>query len=192
TPCSSMPGPLCQGVPSAIQSHGAAKPVSQLRAATTGSAGLDLIMQQDTEFTLPGEVHVVETQAKGPLPAGMVGHVLPRSHAGRKGFFVIPGVIDPDYQGIIKVQVWTNLPQTLPRDQSVAQLILVPYSVPGAVQQERGDAGFGSTLIGLTTTVTGTQNTLYYIWTDGMDCTTQQVSQMTPKLGGEMSDYAGG
>uniref|UniRef100_A0A8C0QSA0 dUTPase-like domain-containing protein n=1 Tax=Chelonoidis abingdonii TaxID=106734 RepID=A0A8C0QSA0_CHEAB len=119
-----------------------------LKTATAGSAGLDLIMQQTTDFVLPGEVRVIDTQARGPLPAGMVGLVLPRSHAGRKGFFVIPGVIDADYQGIIKVQVRTNLPQTLPKDQSIAQLIFVPYSVPGAVQQERGDAGFDSTLIG--------------------------------------------
>ncbi|XP_074986999.1 uncharacterized protein LOC142072805 isoform X2 [Caretta caretta] len=117
-----------------------------MRAATAGSAGLDLIMQEDTDFRLPGEVCAIPTQVTGPLPAGFVGLVLPRSHAGKQGFFVIPGVIDADYTGIIKVQVWTHLPQSLPRGRSIAQLILVPYQVPAAEDRTRGGGGFGSTL----------------------------------------------
>uniref|UniRef100_A0A8C8R513 dUTPase-like domain-containing protein n=1 Tax=Pelusios castaneus TaxID=367368 RepID=A0A8C8R513_9SAUR len=111
-----------------------------------GSAGLDLILQADTDFQLPGEVHMIPTQVTGPLPPQMVGLILPRSHAGRKGFFVIPGVVDADYTGVLKVQVWTNLPQRLPRGSSIAQLILVPYSVLGVESRERGTGGFGSTL----------------------------------------------
>ncbi|CAM4595167.1 unnamed protein product [Lepidochelys kempii] len=117
-----------------------------MRAVTAGSAGLDLIMQEDTDFRLPGEVCAIPTQVTGPLPAGFVGLVLPRSHAGKQGFFVIPGVIDADYTGIIKVQVWTHLPQSLPRGRSIAQLILVPYQVPAAEDRTRGGGGFGSTL----------------------------------------------
>ncbi|XP_048700863.2 uncharacterized protein LOC125634328 isoform X3 [Caretta caretta] len=117
-----------------------------MRAATAGSAGLDLIMQEDTDFRLPGEVCAIPTQVTGPLPAGFVGLVLPRSHAGKQGFFVIPGVIDADYTGIVKVQVWTHLPQSLPRGWSIAQLILVPYQVPAAEDRTRGGGGFGSTL----------------------------------------------
>uniref|UniRef100_A0A8C8RK42 dUTPase-like domain-containing protein n=1 Tax=Pelusios castaneus TaxID=367368 RepID=A0A8C8RK42_9SAUR len=118
-------------------------PVRRLRAATSGSASLDLILQTDTDFQLPGEVHVVPTQVKGPLPPHVVGLILPRSHAGRKGFFVIPGVVDADYSGVLKVQVWTNLPQQLSKGSSVAQLILLPSLVPGAEHRERGDGGFG-------------------------------------------------
>nr|XP_048723916.1 uncharacterized protein LOC125644273 [Caretta caretta] len=117
-----------------------------MRAATAGSAGLDLIMQEDTDFRLPGEVCAIPTQVMGPLPAGFVGLVLPRSHAGKQGFFVIPGVIDADYTGIVRVQVWTHLPQSLPRGRSIAQLILVPYQVPAAEDRTRGGGGFGSTL----------------------------------------------
>ncbi|CAM4657404.1 unnamed protein product, partial [Lepidochelys kempii] len=65
---------------------------------------------------------------------------------GNRAFFVIPGVIDADYTGIIKVQVWTHLPQSLPRGWSIAQLILVPYQVPAAENRTRGGGGFGSTL----------------------------------------------
>nr|XP_048720710.1 uncharacterized protein LOC125642866 isoform X1 [Caretta caretta]XP_048720711.1 uncharacterized protein LOC125642866 isoform X1 [Caretta caretta]XP_048720713.1 uncharacterized protein LOC125642866 isoform X1 [Caretta caretta] len=103
-------------------------------------------MQEDTDFRLPGEVCAIPTQVTGPLPAGFVGLVLPRSHAGKQGFFVIPGVIDADYTGIVKVQVWTHLPQSLPRGRSIAQLILVPYQVPAAEDRTRGGGGFGSTL----------------------------------------------
>uniref|UniRef100_A0A8C8SGX8 dUTPase-like domain-containing protein n=1 Tax=Pelusios castaneus TaxID=367368 RepID=A0A8C8SGX8_9SAUR len=123
----------------------AAVPVRRLRAATNGSAGLDLILQADTDFQLPGEVHVIPTQVTGPLPPQVVGLILPRSHAGRMGFFVIPGVIDADYTGILKVQVWTSLPQQLPKGSSIAQLILVPFWVPGAKNKERATGGFGST-----------------------------------------------
>ncbi|CAM4700433.1 unnamed protein product [Lepidochelys kempii] len=117
-----------------------------MKAATAGSAGLDLIMQEDADFQLPGEVCAIPTQVMGPLPAGFVGLVLPRSHAGKQGFFVIPGVIDADYTGVIKVQLWTHLPQSLPCGRSIAQLILVPYQVPAAEDRARGGGGFGSTL----------------------------------------------
>ncbi|CAM5113626.1 unnamed protein product [Eretmochelys imbricata] len=117
-----------------------------MRVATTGSAGLDLIMQEDADFRLPGEVCAIPTQVTGPLPAGFVGLVLPRSHTGKQGFFVIPGVIDADYTGVIKVQVWTHLPQSLPHGRSIAQLIIVPYQVPATEEWARGGNGFGSTL----------------------------------------------
>ncbi|CAM4611912.1 unnamed protein product [Lepidochelys kempii] len=117
-----------------------------MKAATAGSAGLDLIMQEDADFQLPGEVCAIPTQVTGPLPAGFVGLVLPCSHAGKQGFFVIPGVIDADYNGVIKVQVWTHLPQSLLCGRSIAQLILVPYQVPAAEDRARGRGGFGSTL----------------------------------------------
>ncbi|CAM4526053.1 unnamed protein product [Lepidochelys kempii] len=117
-----------------------------MRAATAGSAGLDLIMQEDADFRLPGEVCAIPTQVTGPLPAGFVGLVVPRSHAGKQGFFVIPGVIDADYTGVIKLQVWTHLPQSLPCGRSIAQLILVPYQVPAAEEWAQGGNNFGSTL----------------------------------------------
>uniref|UniRef100_A0A8C8SIU3 dUTPase-like domain-containing protein n=1 Tax=Pelusios castaneus TaxID=367368 RepID=A0A8C8SIU3_9SAUR len=121
-------------------------PVRRLRAATSGSAGLDLILQTATDFQLPGEVHVTPTQVMGPVPPHAVGLILPRSHAGSKGFFVIPGVVHANYTGVLKVQVWTNPPQQLPKGSSVAQLILLPSLVPGAQHKERSDGGFGSTL----------------------------------------------
>ncbi|CAM4563569.1 unnamed protein product [Caretta caretta] len=136
--CRSRSGNHTTNGPNSVVSHSdncssALKSVDSMRAATAGSAGLDLIMQEDADFQLPGEVCAIPTQVTGPLPDGFVGLVLPRSHAGKQGFFfVIPGVIDTDYTGVIKVQVWTHLPQSLPLGRSIAQLILVPYQVPAA------------------------------------------------------------
>uniref|UniRef100_A0A670XQU4 dUTPase-like domain-containing protein n=1 Tax=Pseudonaja textilis TaxID=8673 RepID=A0A670XQU4_PSETE len=74
-------------------------------AATRGSAGIDLILQEEVNFKFPGEVQVVPSQLSGPLPQNCVGLVLPRSSMGKKGIFVIPGAIDSDYTGIIYVQL---------------------------------------------------------------------------------------
>lgn len=52
---------------------------------------------------------MIPTQLRGPLPKDTVGLLLPRSHAPKKGIFVIQGIIDSDFTGIIKVQVWTYL-----------------------------------------------------------------------------------
>uniref|UniRef100_A0A670ZLP5 dUTPase-like domain-containing protein n=1 Tax=Pseudonaja textilis TaxID=8673 RepID=A0A670ZLP5_PSETE len=102
-------------------------------AATRGSAGIDLILQEEVNFIFPGEVQVVPSQLSGPLPQNYVGLVLPRSSMSKKGIFVIPGVIDSDYTGIIYVQF-------------PAQLLHLPYFVPaGEEPKERGEGGFGST-----------------------------------------------
>lgn len=109
-------------------------------------------------FKFPGEVQVVPSQLSGPLPSGYVGLILPRSSMGKKGIFVIPGVIDSDYTGVIFIQLWTNMPQTLPSNTSPAQLLHLPYFVPaGGRDRDRGDGGFGSTdpvVIALTTPIT--------------------------------------
>uniref|UniRef100_A0A8D0DIH0 Peptidase A2 domain-containing protein n=1 Tax=Salvator merianae TaxID=96440 RepID=A0A8D0DIH0_SALMN len=110
-----------------------------------GSAGLDLTDTSAVEFKFPYEVQLCDTQIRGPLPSQTVRLILPQSSANKKGIFVVPGVIDTDYTGILKVQLWTNLPQTPPEKTSVSQLILLPYVTPGASTVERGDRGFGST-----------------------------------------------
>uniref|UniRef100_A0A8C6XUK4 dUTPase-like domain-containing protein n=1 Tax=Naja naja TaxID=35670 RepID=A0A8C6XUK4_NAJNA len=115
-------------------------------AATRGSAGIDLILQEEVKFKFPGEVQVVPSQLSGPLPQNYVGLVLPWSSMGKNGIFVIPGVIDSDYTGIIYVQLWTNFPQILPIHSSPAQLLHLPYFVPaGGEPKERGEGGFVST-----------------------------------------------
>uniref|UniRef100_A0A674JUG6 dUTPase-like domain-containing protein n=1 Tax=Terrapene triunguis TaxID=2587831 RepID=A0A674JUG6_9SAUR len=99
--------------------------VHDVPATTRGSAGIDLVNQEDMDITLPGEVLLMPSQIQGPLPEGMVGLVLPRSSASKQGLFVVPGVVDSDYGGIIHVQLWSHLPKQLFQGDAWAQLILV-------------------------------------------------------------------
>uniref|UniRef100_A0A674HZF8 dUTPase-like domain-containing protein n=1 Tax=Terrapene triunguis TaxID=2587831 RepID=A0A674HZF8_9SAUR len=75
--------------------------VHDVPAATRGSAGIDLVNQKNMDITLPEEVLLMPSQIQGPLPEGTVGLVLPRSSASKQGLFVVPGVVDSDYGGII-------------------------------------------------------------------------------------------
>ncbi|XP_058039686.1 uncharacterized protein LOC131198731 [Ahaetulla prasina] len=113
--------------------------------ATASSAGVDLVTQEDLDFKFPLEVKLVPSQFSGPIPSGLVGLILPRSSAHKLGCFVVPGVIDSDYTGVILMQIWVNIPQLLSKGSSVAQLLFLPYKVPISGTGHRGDAGFGST-----------------------------------------------
>ncbi|XP_050777715.1 deoxyuridine 5'-triphosphate nucleotidohydrolase-like [Gopherus flavomarginatus] len=112
--------------------------------ATSGSAGIDLENAQDMDSQLPGEVLLMPTQLRGPLPPGTVGLVLPRSSAHYKGIMTVPGVIDADYTGTIYAQYWGQLPLSLKKGESWSQLLLLPYYCSAVSLQER-TGGFGST-----------------------------------------------
>uniref|UniRef100_A0A8C6VGA7 dUTPase-like domain-containing protein n=1 Tax=Naja naja TaxID=35670 RepID=A0A8C6VGA7_NAJNA len=118
--------------------------ISTQRPATAGSAGINLITQEDCVFDFPHVVHILPLQLTGPLPTGSVGLILPRSSASKKGLFVVPGVMDTDYEGIIKIQIYSNIPQTINKGDSWAQLIILPVPMPGQPSTvRRGDGGFG-------------------------------------------------
>uniref|UniRef100_A0A670YIH5 dUTPase-like domain-containing protein n=1 Tax=Pseudonaja textilis TaxID=8673 RepID=A0A670YIH5_PSETE len=107
--------------------------LSHSSPATAGSAGIDLITQEEIEFKFPMEVKIVPSQFKGPLPSGLVGLILPHSSAHKKGYFVVPGVTDSDYTGIVMIQIWVNLPQVLPssicgQDNILNNRTLLSYS----------------------------------------------------------------
>uniref|UniRef100_A0A8C3FD01 dUTPase-like domain-containing protein n=1 Tax=Chrysemys picta bellii TaxID=8478 RepID=A0A8C3FD01_CHRPI len=85
----------------------------KLLSTKGGSAGIDLVNQKNMDITLPGEVLLMPSQIQGPLPEGTVGLVLPRSSVSKQGLFVVPGVVDSDYGGIIHVQLWSHLPKQL-------------------------------------------------------------------------------
>jgi hypothetical protein len=82
-----------------------------------------------------------------------VGLLFGRSPSALHGLIVHPGVIDPDYQGVIKVMV--SSPRVIvsisPGDR-VAQIVLLPSLhglVPSAGKQ-RGKGGFGALGVDLT------------------------------------------
>lgn len=86
----------------------------------------------------------------GPLPAGFCALLIGRSSTSKAGLFVLPGVIDTDYTGEIKIMAWTPTPPcTIPAGERIAQLILLPNvqreKGDPILGQQRGSAGFGST-----------------------------------------------
>ena len=124
--------------------------------ATSGSAGYDLF-STDSYVVLPGRRVVVSTGISIQLPPGTYGRIAPRSGlAVKHGLDTLAGVIDPDYQGEIKV-VLQNLdmqqPFVIRPGYRIAQLILENFTVAevNEVPTEntpltaRGASGFGST-----------------------------------------------
>lgn len=88
----------------------------------------------------------IPTGVFGPLPEGTVGILLGRSSLTMKGLQVLPGVIDNDYQGEIKVMCSAprNIITIQPKDR-IAQLVLLPLVKVGrALQPKRGTGSFGS------------------------------------------------
>ena len=103
-----------------------------------------------------GGVKTFATGIKMAIPAGYMGHIVPRSGlAAKHGIQVMAGIIDSDYRGEIKV-VLTCARSGGPYQHNVnvgdriAQLLIVPnpsiMSCEGKVDETERDAGgFGST-----------------------------------------------
>ena len=66
--------------------------VSNLHAATRGSAGLDLVTTNKLILKKQDQVITAPTGVWGPLPPRMVCLILERSTIATKGIFVQPGV----------------------------------------------------------------------------------------------------
>ena len=124
--------------------------------STPGAAGYDLF-STDSYVVLPGRRVVVSTGVSVQLPPGTYGRVAPRSGLSVKhGLDVLAGVIDPDYQGEVKV-VLQNLdaqqPFVIRPGYRIAQLILENFTTAEVIEvpnenvapTERGPNGFGST-----------------------------------------------
>uniref|UniRef100_A0A8V5H155 Uncharacterized protein n=1 Tax=Melopsittacus undulatus TaxID=13146 RepID=A0A8V5H155_MELUD len=117
---------------------------------TSGSLGLDLAASVDCVLhtNLPQRI---PTNVYGPIkingnPVGalLLGH----SSSTMKGLFVLPGVIDADYQGEIQIMVTAIVPPIqIKKHQRIAQLLPFPALTNGhepAVANQR-TGGFGST-----------------------------------------------
>ena len=118
------------------------------RRATTGSAGLDLHSTTTLILTPQLVVQPIDTDFKGPLPKDTVGLLLGHSSSALKGLQITPGVIDPDYIGVVKVLVASpdGISAISPRDR-IAQLLLLPWLheyFPANIKI-KGESGLGST-----------------------------------------------
>ena len=81
------------------------------------------------------------------------GMLIGRSSTTLRGLRVHPGILDPDYTGVVKIMVESprGISAISPEDQ-IAQLVLLP-SLHGRYEPcptERGDKGFGSSGTDLT------------------------------------------
>lgn len=97
-------------------------------------------------------VQAIDTDMTGPLEKGTVGVVLGRSSSSLRGLIVLPGVIDSDYTGVIKVLCHApfGIISIAPGDR-IAQLLVLPslHDKFPANSQDRKEKGFGSTGVDL-------------------------------------------
>ncbi|NWX93512.1 POK9 protein, partial [Nothoprocta pentlandii] len=110
-----------------------------------GSAGVDVETTIDVTL-VTSEVRLIDSNIRGPLGRNLCAFLLGRSSTSRQGIFVIPGVIDADYTGIIKIMVYVLTPPVfIPKGSKIAQLVPFKSCVPKPGGKECGDGGFGST-----------------------------------------------
>uniref|UniRef100_A0A673UKJ6 Gag-Pro-Pol polyprotein n=1 Tax=Suricata suricatta TaxID=37032 RepID=A0A673UKJ6_SURSU len=146
-----LPEGACSSAPDNNRS-GIAQPILRnvfdLLHATPGRAGLDLCSTSSAILTPDSMPVALPTGVTGPLPEGVVGIILGRSSTSLKGIQVIPGVIDSDYTGEIKIMVSPpNQTVQIMKGQRIAQLLLLPYLTNNNLQTQepRQDKGFGPT-----------------------------------------------
>lgn len=83
----------------------------------------------------------------GPMPPGRFGLILGRGSSSLAGLQIVPGVIDNDYTGQIKLLVSAPLgPVSIHKNQRIAQLILLPLDTSNKnyLTQTRQESAFGS------------------------------------------------
>ena len=148
TPPSSTPNAKCILKYTKLSDH-----ATEPTRSTPASAGLDLYSSQDVTF-LPGTITAVPTDLAVEFNNGSYGQIQPRSGlALHKGLFAVPGVIDQDYRGHLKVLILntTSSTITLTKGSRVAQIISHQIQMPTPTLVEnlssttRGCKGFGST-----------------------------------------------
>ena len=130
------------------------------------AAGFDLYAWSYEKFDYPEEVDwavvippggsvKVRTGIAVSLPEGTFGGVYARSGLATKQGLAPAnkvGIIDSDYRGEIMVVLYnqSSLPQTLHKNDRIAQLVIQPYIEATWIETdtldetERGDGGFGS------------------------------------------------
>ena len=125
------------------------------RYATSGAAGFDLCVSQET-IVLPERCTLIPTGLAFEIPEGYHMQILPRSGLSREfpGYVAnAPGLIDSDYRGEVKIMFYNKGPHPLvfAKGRKLAQgVIMQNLKVSFRVVDEldttlRGAGGFGST-----------------------------------------------
>lgn len=89
----------------------------------------------------------ISSDFSGPLPKDTVGLVLGRASTTLRGLIVHPGVIDQDFEGVVKIMCSSprGISAISPGD-CIAQLLILPslHSMFPSKDKVRGKKGFGS------------------------------------------------
>lgn len=130
------------------------KLIGNLTLGSEQAAGYDLTAVHGT-YIYPGARKLIDTGVRLEMPDGMCALVVPRSGlAWKNGITVLnaPGLVDPDYRGEIKVNLFNAGDKTVDIEPGmrIAQLLFVPFIRPEFVSEElgetaRGAGGHGST-----------------------------------------------
>ena len=124
---------------------------------TEYAAGADLYAATDCDTIIPShETIKIDTGIAVEIPEGNFGAIFARSGlATKQGLRPANavGVIDSDYRGPIIVALHndTDVPQIIPAQSRIAQLVILPCQtfefneVDNLDDTERGSGGFGST-----------------------------------------------
>jgi len=133
------------------------KQVSLPKYETSGSSGMDLAANIDTNISIdPGKSAIIPTGLALSIPKGFEVQIRPRSGLAAKQKISVlntPGTIDADYRGEIKV-ILINLghePFRVEKGLRIAQMVVCPIvqaqlkEVDDLSETERGKGGFGST-----------------------------------------------
>ena len=115
-------------------------------AATSGNAGWDLPTRVTFRISELDPSIAILTGIQGPILLGTIGLILGISGFTLKGLQILPGLIDPDYSGEIKVMALSHSFHVIPQGQQIVQLLLLPYHAPNNFNPvTRGEKGCGST-----------------------------------------------
>uniref|UniRef100_A0A8B9IWB3 dUTPase-like domain-containing protein n=1 Tax=Amazona collaria TaxID=241587 RepID=A0A8B9IWB3_9PSIT len=115
--------------------------LSELSAATIGSAGIDLAVGEPVTIK-DLNMHIVPSTCTGLLGFGLSALLLGRSSTSKQGIFVLAGVIDTDYASPIGIMIHAlNPPVTIPQGSKIAQLIPFKGCVPKTDNWIRGQEG---------------------------------------------------
>ena len=128
------------------------------KAATGGSAGMDLYACLDADVTIKaGERALIPTGIAIALPDNSyVAYIYARSGLAIKSGITLSncvGVVDSDYRGEVKVGLinLSDSDYTVTNGDRIAQMVIAPVIVPEIAEvdeldeTERADGGFGST-----------------------------------------------
>uniref|UniRef100_A0A8B9G862 dUTPase-like domain-containing protein n=1 Tax=Amazona collaria TaxID=241587 RepID=A0A8B9G862_9PSIT len=122
--------------------------LARLRSSTLGSTGVDVPTATEVNIT-DTKVQKVPLSLKGPLGNGFSALLLGRTSVTLQGLFVLPAVIDADFEGQIQAMAWTlSPPVTVPAGERICQLVLFhahTVNAPSEENRRRGTGGFGPT-----------------------------------------------